>query len=193
MRTSGRRAITVVGVVIAALRLLRRTRAPSRSATGSLSSAGVADQSCTDGLLPEGPGVVTERVTAPSLGLLHVTLDADSGDWDLGVFDAADGRTVAGAATLGPDEVADGFVLHRTDLIVQACRRSGDDPDAELLGRAPAVRRPRPPARPSLVRVQTPRPTTPTQLQHLGVDLTEHGGPGYVEAVLHGPERRRRC
>ncbi len=38
----------------------------------------------------------------------------------------------------------------------------------------------------SLVRVSTPTYADRDRLVALGLDLTEHGGPGYVEVVLHG-------
>ena len=187
MRIGGRRAITAVGAVLAGFAAFAPGAGAETIGSGSLSSAGVADQSCTDSLLPDGPGVVTEKLTAPSLGLLRVTLDGGAGDWDLGVFDADDGRTVAGAATLGPDEVADGFVLRRTDLVLQACRRGGDDPSASFSVEH-LLFDPKAAGVPSLVRIQTPGDDDVYELQQMGIDLTEHGGPGYVEAVLHGPD-----
>jgi len=158
-------------------------------ADGTLTAADAVDQSCTDELLPAGPGVAHQRLTAPSLGLVHVTLDADAGDWDIATFDAAGGQAIAGAASMGPDDVADGFVLHRTDLVVQGCRRSGDDPDAGFsvdhtlfdAAAAPA---------PSLVRINLSGPGDVSQLQALGIDLAESAGPGYVDAILYGAEDR---
>ena len=52
----------------------------------------------------------------------------------------------------------------------------------------PARRRPRPrqasfPVQ--LVRVDTPRAADKSRLTNLGLDLTEHAGPGFVEVVLH--------
>ena len=40
--------------------------------------------------------------------------------------------------------------------------------------------------RASLVRVQTPTPASKTLLNTLGLDLTEHGGDGFVEVVSYG-------
>lgn len=36
-----------------------------------------------------------------------------------------------------------------------------------------------------LVKVDTPRPADKSTLTNLGLDLTEHAGPGFVEVVLH--------
>src|SRR5215211_3845005 len=129
MWTGGRRGI-VLATTITAVMAAAPSAGAETLADGTLTAADAVDQSCTDELLPAGPGVAHQRLTAPSLGLVHVTLDADAGDWDIAIFDAAGGQAIAGAASMGPDDVADGFVLHRTDLVVQGCRRGGDDPDA---------------------------------------------------------------
>jgi Zinc carboxypeptidase len=39
-----------------------------------------------------------------------------------------------------------------------------------------------------LVRIAAPSQVDRTRLANLGLDLTEHGGPGFVEAVLHSPD-----
>ncbi len=57
---------------------------------------------------------------------------------------------------------------------------------AATLGIAPSHAEETDPAPVSLVRVSTPTYEDRDRLVSLGLDLTEHGGPGFVEVVLHG-------
>jgi Zinc carboxypeptidase len=143
-------------------------------------------QSCVDRPLPAGPGVAARTVSAPRLGLLQARLSAPSGDWDLGVFDAASGAAVAGSAYRGSRELAEGIVSTNERLVVQACRRSGSAAVANLtLSWLPVT--PTQVGPDSLVRVNTPSPGAKTSLLGLDLDLTEHGRAGFVDVVLHGP------
>ena len=54
-------------------------------------------------------GHAAVTTTAPATGLIRARLQA-GGDWDLGVFDASSGRSVAGSAGFGSTELAEGFV-----------------------------------------------------------------------------------
>ena len=92
---------------------------------------------------------------------------------------------MAGSAYSGADEVASGFAASGNKLIVQACRRGQRCVDrhaerrlhADQHGqRSPSVAGARGHA--NLARKN--------ELTGLGLDLTEHGGPGFVEVVLHG-------
>ncbi|MGH2981688.1 MAG: M14 family zinc carboxypeptidase, partial [Solirubrobacterales bacterium] len=155
---------------------------PAAPAAPALAPQAVA-QSCTTRQLAPGPGVDSRTVTSPVPGLLQARLSAASGDWDLGVFSAATGARVAGSAYSGSSELAEGFVASGERLVVQACRRSGAAATADLrlswdaispLGAVP----------PSLVRVDTPTRAAKDALLGLGLDVTEHGGPGFVDVVL---------
>jgi hypothetical protein len=129
---------------------------------------------------------VHETVTMPVAGALSARLVAAAGDWDLAVFKADTGDVVAGSASRGGREVAGGFAVAGDRLIVQACRLSGGASSAGLSVQAsPIATASVPTAR--LVRVSTPNAARKRQLGALGLDLTEHGGAGFVEAVLHGP------
>src|SRR6185295_3606094 len=64
------------------------------------------------------------RARASADGLVRARLSA-RGDWDLGVFDARTRRYVAGSASFGGREVAEGFVRKGQRLLVQACRFRG--------------------------------------------------------------------
>src|SRR5688572_16573808 len=130
--TIGSRTRIAIGAATAALSL---ASAPGASAgevhDETLSAAATADRDCTSREL-DGSATDSTTLTTPDMGLIEARLDAGSGDWDLAVFDAESGDTVAGSAAAGPDEVAQGFVADGQELIVQACRRSGDSGSAAL-------------------------------------------------------------
>jgi hypothetical protein len=143
-----------------------------------------ADQSCTSGER-SGAGVAKTRFTMPVAGWVTARLTAASGDWDLAIIDSADGRVVAGSASRGAGEVASGLAIQGSNLVVQACRRSGSASTANLTILPTAVDTSGV-QKAKLVRVSTPTLARKNELQRLGLDLTEHGGPGFVEAVLYG-------
>jgi hypothetical protein len=121
----------------------------------------------------------------PVAGWVTARLTAASGDWDLAIIDSADGRVVAGSASRGAGEVASGLAIQGSNLVVQACRRSGSASTANLTILPTAVDTSGV-QKAKLVRVSTPTLARKNELQRLGLDLTEHGGPGFVEAVLYG-------
>jgi len=142
------------------------------------------DQSCTGGER-SGAGVAKTRFAMPVAGWVTARLGATSGDWDLAIIDSADGRVVAGSASRGATEVASGLATQGSNLVVQACRRSGSASTANLTTVPTAVDTSHV-QKVQLVRVSTPTLARKNELQRLGLDLTEHGGPGFVEAVLYG-------
>ena len=66
-------------------------------------------QSCHAHNLNGAAGTQSVTATAPDTGLIRARLSG-GGDWDLGVFDANSGRFVAGSASFGSNELAEGFV-----------------------------------------------------------------------------------
>ena len=92
---------------------------------------------------------------------------------------------MAGSSYGGSVEVAEGFVTRAGALTVQACRVAGGagttdlDVDTQPITGAST-------GAASLVRVSTPTRARAQQLADLGLDVTEHGGPGYLSVVLHG-------
>ena len=60
-----------------------------------------------------GAGVVQRTATATANGLVRATLSGASGDWDLAVFDRSSGRRVAGSASFGATELAEGVAVAR--------------------------------------------------------------------------------
>ena len=133
-----------------------------------------------------GEGYVQRRISAPALGSVRSRLTSAGGDWDLAIFDARTGRAVAGSSGFGADEVATGWVVGGQELIVQACRLSGTTTTAALFATVEPIDVPDKLEKISMVRIATPTPDRKRDLLKLGLDLTEHGGPGFVGALLHG-------
>jgi hypothetical protein len=150
----------------------------------TVSAASASDKSCTSGER-SGAGVAQKSFTMPAGGEVTARLSAASGDWDLAIIDPTDHRVVAGSAYSGAVEVASGFAAIGNSLIVQACRRSGGSSSAKLSVEAIPIDTASAP-KASLVRVATANLDRKNELTDLGLDLTEHGGPGFVEAVLYG-------
>lgn len=147
---------------------------------------------CSAGLLQGGSGYATRNVTPAALGQVTARLEAASGDWDVAMYDKASGMRVAGSAYFGASEVAEGFAGGGREIVVQACRRSGGAQVADLTVSSTALPTPTGPSRLSLVEVSTPNPARKAELTTLGLDLTEHGGSGFVQVVLHGERDAQR-
>ena len=177
-----------LGGIAAVMALVVLFTAAPASAAGLLSqtvsSASAVDKSCTAGER-SGAGVAERRVTMPAGGEIAARLTAPSGDWDLAIVDPSDHRLVAGSAYGGASELASGFAATGNTLIVQACRRSGSASTAQLSVESTPIDASRA-TKASLVRVQTANLDRKNELTRLGLDLTEHSGQGFVEAVLYG-------
>ena len=159
--------------------------AAGAATTQNLRADDAVDRSCSDGLLRGAEGVATATFDSPGVAMVSARLSDASGNWDLSVYDAASGELVAGSAYADSDEVAQGFSTSAGELIAQACRRTGSDSTATVSLEASQLTDPAP--RLQMVRVATPTETSESELLSLGIDLTEHGGDGYIDAVLHGP------
>ena len=181
-----RRGIVSLALGVAGAGLLAGT---AQGAT--IASPAAVDRSCTARLLTTGAGFVHRAVTATGAGTVTARLDGGAGDWDLAVFDRLTGRLVAGSAYRGSRELASGFVPAAGALTVQACRVSGGAGSANLTITTqglPAVG-----AEPSsMVRVSTPTRARAQQLANSGLDVTEHGGAGFLDVVLHGAADARK-
>jgi hypothetical protein len=168
--------------------LLLLVLAPSASAAGLLSADlradGASSASC---LQPRGgAGVVRRPLVADANGLVRARLQSGAGDWDVAVFDVA-GELVAGSAHFGASELAEGFVEAGEALTLQACRRSGAGPLAQVSVQN-ILLPPAGPGRTQLVRVHLTNDVEMELLQALDLDLTEHGRDGYLDVLLHGDE-----
>ena len=152
-----------------------------------VSAAEAVDRRCAERKLSAGAGFAQRRVTMPAAGAVTARLNAARGDWDVAIFDADSGRVVAGSAYSGSDEVASGFATSGERLVVQACRLAGDSATARVSVASMAIDITNV-EKSSLVRVSTPTAARERELVNLGLDVTEHGGPGYLEVVLHGAD-----
>jgi hypothetical protein len=156
----------------------------------TITSPTAVDRSCTAKRLTSGAGYVQRSVLATGAGTVTARLSGAQGDWDLAVFDTLTGRLVAGSAYRGSRELAAGYVAGAGALTVQACRVQGGAGTADLTITTEGVTGVAEPA--SMVRVKTPTRERAQQLANSGLDVTEHGGPGYLEVVLHGAADARR-
>ena len=153
--------------------LYARSRRPKRRA-----------QSCIDRALA-GAGVAP-RIRHPRPPARHRAAVGGRRRLGPGRVRGATGKRVAGSAFWGSDEIAQGFAGRAArSSSVQACRRSGAaDSASSRWSTRPS--RGRTPETISLVKVSTPNAARKEELSSLGLDLTEHGGRGFVEVVLHG-------
>ena len=85
----------VLGPVLVAVAAAAALAPGAATAAGVLSTTVTAGEAvprdCLAGPASGGAGYARRSVTAPASGWLRVRLDAASGDWDLGVFEADSG------------------------------------------------------------------------------------------------------
>jgi hypothetical protein len=176
---------------IAAVTIVAVLTAQSPAFAGGLLATEVATDDrgqwrrCHDRLTAEGATAVAQKtVRAPAGGLVWANLTGpDAADWDVAIFEQSSGRLVAGSAGARSSELAEGFTVSR-DVVVQACLVDGDPSSAKLdVGYVDTRTEASGPIQ--LVRVSTPTAEDKTRLTQTGLDLTEHGGPGFVEVVLY--------
>jgi hypothetical protein len=132
------------------------------------------------------PSAPARTVVAPADGYLSLRLSGGRGDWDLAAYDAK-GRRVAGAASAGSDELAQGFVRAGQRIAVQACGGLGAARLVATLAPADLDTG----LAPKLVEIDTPTRESVELLQTLGLDLTEHGEDGHRGAVLYTEAEER--
>ena len=175
-------------VCVAAAALLTPAAASARSLADVTLAADAAERrSCIERPLAGAAHTGIHRTAAPGLGRITARLSAGAGDWDLALFDARDRSLVAGAAGPTAREIAQGIVLERTPLLVQACRRTGGARAARITVDFDAID-PREGSKAQLVHVSVPNRARLRDLQGLGLDMTEHGGNGFHAVVLYGPQ-----
>ena len=154
--------------------------------TDTVRAGDAVDRSCHVRLAADGAkGVDTTEVTADKTGLVRARLSG-RGDWDVGVFDAKTGRSVAGSAAFAANELAEGFVTKGQQLVVQSCRYDGDAASAKTTVDVVGARGGAQQGKTQIVEVATRTREAKERLQGLGLDLTEHGDADSLEVVLHG-------
>ncbi len=171
------RGLVVIGAIAAFT-----CAAPAHASTVTAPKA--VDASCSGGDRSGEDGVATQTVSVPGTSTISATLVGE-GNWDLALIDEATGDVVAASSYADGNEIAEGFAPTAGDLIVQACRRTGDDPTADLSVATNELSEQAP--RMQIVRVSTPTEDDKATLVSSGFDLIESGGPGYIDAVLHSP------
>lgn len=186
-------AIAVMTLVVGVETERGDAQGPGETAT-TVSIPEAVERTCFDAPA-SGAGVSSTEVEGVEVnddvaaGAIEARLAGpDGSDWDVAVFDSA-GEVVAAGAEEGASEVASGFVTSPGPLTVQVCRISGEGTEATLdvsVRPIPAGDAPRS----SLVRVKTPTDVERKALESLGLDVTEHGGDGYIAVVLHGAADR---
>ena len=136
-----------------------------------------------------GASVVRQNVTTNATGLVRAELRGDNGsDWDVSIFNRETGRRIAGSATTGSTELAEGVALAGTDLLVQACRRKGTADTVNLRIFDIALDEPKDMFL-KLARVQQPNQHSRDVLSSLDLDDTHDGRAGrYMDVLLYGPE-----
>jgi hypothetical protein len=186
-----RSKLTALATIAASLAVAAPAWGANLMASSLTARHATAASSCSARALGAGPGVLTRSATVPESGWVRAKLDgAGGGDWDLAVFDRTSGRLVAASSSFGGDEVAEGLAAKGTRLVVQACRMSGAGERARLSVGSTAISD-APAEKISMVRVATPTRDRKDLLSRLGLDLTEHGGKGFVSVLLHGGDDAR--
>jgi hypothetical protein len=182
------RSITRSAAAVAALASL--VAAPDAlAATHTVRADSAVARACHTSYLKGAAGTAVVKATATTDGLVHARLSG-GGDWDLGVFDAKSGRSVAGSAAPHARELAEGFVRAGQEIAVQACRYAGSAATADVFVSFSPV--PRSSAeKKQLVAVKTETAAEKQLLQTLHLDLTEHGDSDSVDVVLHGTRDAR--
>lgn len=180
MNIVSRRRGGLVAVVACAAATLFTPGASGAPVTASQAS----DRTCVDGKRTDA-AVGSQVVSTSGVSAISAELENAGGNWDLAVIDADSGDVIAGSAFADGDEIAQGFSPAPGELIVQACRRTGSDPTADLSIETVELTNPAPSLQ--MVRVFTPSDEDKTELSSSGFDLTEHSGDGFVDVVIRGP------
>lgn len=155
------------------------------AAPGVVRADRAVERSCAAAPLSGAAGTATRELTADATGIVQARLTG-GGDWDVAVFDAATGRSVAASAGFTSNELAEGFVTQGQRLLVQTCRYAGSSATVALttdvLPVAPAAAG----GTSQLVSVQTPDRAAERRLLALGLDVTEHGTRTTLDVVVKG-------
>ena len=171
------------GTIAAAILSTLAFAAPA-AATGQTVTAGSSvARPCHRAVASSDTGRELIRVRARSRSIVSARLRS-RGDWDIAIFGER-GRLVAGSASFGGNELAEGFVRRGERLTIQACRFRGHAQSAGVSIHFTRLVKRRP-GRLQVVDVATGTRAEKERLQTLGLDLTEHGGAKSLEVVLHG-------
>ena len=173
-------AAAIIGVLVVAA---------SAEASQTVSAASSVARPCHRDVASSRTGRDLVRTTARSRSIVSARLRSH-GDWDIAIFGDG-GRLVAGSASFGGNELAEGFVRKGERLTIQSCRFRGDAGSARVSIHFTRLEK-RPRGALQVVDVVTGTRADKELLQTLGLDLTEHGDAKSLEVVLHGRADARR-
>jgi hypothetical protein len=189
-----RRAALAAGLLAAALGAApasaKLTASTLHLLRAPVAAPSAVKRTCSEkALRPGTPGAVVRTLTVPMGGMLDARLNGSprGGDWDLAVFNALTGRMLNGSAAFGANEVVQAAVTAGDVLTIQACRRTADAApvtlsvrDIVVAGTAPAA------VKQSLVTIRYRSHAQLDRLGASGIDFSENGRNGKIDAVLHG-------
>jgi hypothetical protein len=178
-----RRCRPAAGRAVVAATLGSLALAASAGASQTVTATGAVARSCHRDVASSASGRDLVRATARSRSIVSARLKS-RGDWDIAIF-GAKGRLVAGSASYGGNELAEGFVRKGERLTIQACRFRGNAGSARVAVHFTKLVK-RQHGKLQVVEVRTGTRAAKQRLQTLGLDLTEHGGAKFLEVILHG-------
>src|SRR5688500_3549236 len=117
------------GTVAAALLGSLALAAPAEASQTVTAGSSVA-RPCHRDIASSATGRQLVRAKARSRSIVSARLRS-GGDWDIAIFGAR-GRLVAGSASFGGNELAEGFVRRGERLTIQACRYRGNAGSARV-------------------------------------------------------------
>jgi hypothetical protein len=170
------------GIIAAAVLGSLALVAPA-AASQTVTAASSVARPCHRELASSRTGRDLVRARARSRSIVSARLRS-AGDWDIAIFGER-GRLVAGSASFGGNELAEGFVRRGERLTIQACRFRGGASSARVAINFTRLGK-RPRGKLQVIDVATGTRAEKERLQTLGLDLTEHGGQKSLEVVLHG-------
>ncbi|MEA2457265.1 MAG: hypothetical protein QOC95_237 [Thermoleophilaceae bacterium] len=160
------------------------------TATESLTIPAAATHSCAAHQSAAAAGVLVRSFTAKADGAVQMRLRGSSrDDWDLSLFDAASGRSLAASQAWGANEVVEATVRKGQVLALQACRERGSSTSLPLTISSVAAPLAAQGSAPTdtLVEIPISGPLDFTRLESLGLNLDEVPNDGKAIAVLGSP------
>ncbi|MEA2481439.1 MAG: hypothetical protein QOJ07_3361, partial [Thermoleophilaceae bacterium] len=125
----------------------------------------------------DASGATRQAWVARATGYSRMYLSAASGDWDIALFDARNGRRLDASQGFGASEVVQTWTRKGQSVVVQACRRPGAARSARLAITADQIAVPKAPSskpgKASLVSIPLTSGLSFSALQSLGINTDE--------------------
>jgi hypothetical protein len=116
---------------------------------------------------------------------------SDRGDWDLALFDKRTGRQIASSAGYGSHEVAQTWIGSGDKLLVQGCRRKGNQRRVRATIGFVDLAPPEVKGAPALLRVDYRSQADLDRLDLLGADVTHHIHDGKADVIAQNADHVR--